>query len=117
MKKTIRELFYGSIYHCEKCGIKNLEIKALTGKLSEYRESLCSELTDKQKETLEKYDDLLGEISSLFNEEFFVEGFLLGAKIIKEALEQNKKIRLEYQAENFIYQAFLAIPRRILQPR
>ena len=90
MEKTIRELFYGNIYPCEKCGTKNSEIKDLTGKLSEYRESLCRELTDKQKEALEKYDDLLGEISSLFNEEFFVEGFMLGAKIIKEALEQNK---------------------------
>lgn len=56
MEKTIRELFYGNIYPCEKCGTKNSEIKDLTGKLSEYRESLCRELTDKQKEALEKYD-------------------------------------------------------------
>ena len=88
MKETIRELFYGNIFPSERCGNNNTEIKALTKRLCEGRGKLCNSLSNEQKELLEQYDDLIGEMYSLYNEEFFVYGFSLGAKIIKESLDK-----------------------------
>ncbi len=87
MKETIRELYYGNIFPCERCGSNNSEIKSLAKKLGECRERLTNELTDKQKKLLEEYDNLSSELSCLYHEEFFAEGFSLGAKIVKEAIE------------------------------
>ena len=42
---------------------------------------------NKVQELLEKYDDIFLELHAIFNEEFFVDGFSLGAKIVKEAIE------------------------------
>ena len=89
MKETIRQLFYGNIFPCERCGNDNEEIKSLSRKLIESRENLCKNLTEEQKEFLERYDDISCELHALFNEEFFVSGFSLGAKFIKEAIEWN----------------------------
>ena len=87
MKETIRELFYGNIFPCEMCGNNNDEIKSLSRKIIESREKLCENFTEEQKELLERYDDISCELHSLFNEEFFVCGFSLGAKLTKEAIE------------------------------
>ena len=87
MKETIKELFYGNIYPSERCGNNNAEIKALAKKLSEKRELLCKKLTEEQKEMLEEYDEISCELHSIFNEQFFVDGFSLGARLIKEAIE------------------------------
>ena len=87
MKETIRQLFYGNIFPCERCGNNNVEIKSLSRKLIESREKLRECLTEEQKSLLEQYDDMTYELHALYNEEFFVEGFSLGAKIVKEATE------------------------------
>ena len=87
MKETIRKLFYGNIFPSERCGNGNLEVKTLARKIGEKRELLCECLNEEQKEILEEYDELLSELHSFFNEEFFVDGFSLGAKIVKEAIE------------------------------
>lgn len=86
MKETIRQLFYGNIFPCEMCG-NTAEIKSLSRKLIESREKLLECLTEEQKSLLEQYDDMTCELYALYNEEFFVEGFSLGAKIVKEAIE------------------------------
>ena len=89
MKETIRQLFYGNIFPSERCGNGKEEVKTLARKIGEKRELLCQGLTEEQKKILEEYDDLLAELHSFFNEEFFVDGFSLGAKFIKEAIEWN----------------------------
>ena len=86
MKETIKELFYGNIIPCEK-SISSPEMKALTKSLWEQRKRLTISLNEEQLKLLEKYDDLQGELSSLTNEEFFIDGFTLGANIIKDILE------------------------------
>ena len=45
-------------------------------------EELVSTLTDKQKETFEKYKDCNREISEISEREIFLNGFRLGARII-----------------------------------
>lgn len=87
MKETIRELFYGNIIPYEK-SISSSKIKALLNSLKEQREKLVSGLNKEQMAILEVYDNLQGELSSIFNEEFFVDGFTLGAKIVKEAIDK-----------------------------
>ena len=87
MKETIRELFYGNIFPCEMCGNNNHEIKKITKRLNEAREKLCEGFTEEQIALLEIYDDVSLELHAIFNEEFFVDGFSLGAKIVKEAIE------------------------------
>ena len=88
MKETIKELFYGNIIPFEK-SISSPEIKSLLKSIFEQREKLASGLNKEQMEMLEGYDNLQAELSSIFNEEFFVDGFTLGAKLIKEVLDNN----------------------------
>ena len=88
MKETIKELFYGNIIPFEK-SVSSPEMKALTKSLWEQRERLTNMLNKEQLEALEKYDDLQGELSSLTNEEFFIDGFTLGAKFIIDIFFEN----------------------------
>lgn len=50
------------------------------------QEKIKSELNERQKELLEKYDECNNEYVSLTNEQAFSDGFCLGMKIAVEAL-------------------------------
>ena len=71
MKSILEELFYGNVCPNTDCRSKDKETK---------------ELTDKQKETLEKFDDCYNELTDINEREIFVYAFRLGARIAIEVL-------------------------------
>lgn len=81
MKNLVKELYYGNIHPNERCGADNLEIKQIYNKIQEKREAICKFLVDNQKIILNEYDDLLSELYSLYCEEYFEDGFRLGARL------------------------------------
>ena len=54
------------------------------------RDELGETLTDKQPETLEKYDEAMNEMHSVAEVEAFSYGFRLGVKMMIEALIKTK---------------------------
>ena len=52
------------------------------------RDELGASLTDKQKETLEKFEDCMNEMHSITERDAFSYGFRLGVRLMSEAFLQ-----------------------------
>ena len=89
MKSILEELFYGNICPNTDCRSKDKETKELMGYVADHHDTLLKELTDNQKETLEKFDDCYNELTDINEREIFVYAFRLGARIAIEVLFPN----------------------------
>ena len=58
MKSILEELFYGNICPNTDCRSNDEQTKELMVYIADHRNALKGELTDKQKEILEKFDGL-----------------------------------------------------------
>lgn len=83
---TLEDLYYGNLFPHEKCAKLDDEMKELLGLLNRNEEKLIATLSDKQKETFEKYKDCNQEISEICERNAFLNGFRLGARIIIEVI-------------------------------
>ena len=86
MKSVLEELFYGNLCPNTDCRSKEKEVEELMGYIADHHDNLLATLTDKQKETLEKFDDCYAELTDINEREIFVYAFRLGAKIAIEVL-------------------------------
>ena len=86
MRSILEELFYGNVCPNTDCRRSGEQVKELTGYLSDHHSALMGELTDKQKEILEKFDDCYSELTDINEREIFVYAFRLGARIAIEVL-------------------------------
>ena len=86
MKSILEELFYGNVCPNTDCRSKDKETKELMGYVADHHDALLKELTDKQKEILEKFDDCYNELTDINEREIFVYAFRLGARIAIEVL-------------------------------
>jgi len=85
MKETIRNLFGGKICPFEDLKASKEE-KQILQKINRYKELLLESIDNNRLEILEKYDNSLSELSDLYYEEFFINGFCLGLKLAVEGL-------------------------------
>lgn len=94
MKSILDELWYGNIDPQVDATRDNKEVKDLLSLAMQNREKLCEKLNDKEKETLEKYDDCIIEMNSLIEKETFRYGVSLGMRLSAESLFclENKNI-------------------------
>lgn len=83
---VLEELYYGNVFPNEKCAELNEQTKELLRLQNRNEEKLLSALTDKQKETFEKFKDCNREFSEISERQSFILGFKLGAKIIIESI-------------------------------
>ena len=83
--KTIDELWYGNVSPFDQCTRGDKELKELMKLVVRNREELDVTLTDKQKETLEKFEDCSNEMHSITEREAFAYGFRLGVRLMAEA--------------------------------
>lgn len=90
MRSILEELFYGNVCPNTDCRNQDQKTKELMGYISEHHNKLMNELTDKQKETLEKFDDCYSELTDIHERDIFVYGFRLGMKIAIEVLTADK---------------------------
>ena len=86
MRSILEELFYGNICPNTDCRSQEKETKELIGYFANHHDALLKELTDKQKEILEKFDDCYSELTDINEREIFVYAFRLGARIAIEVL-------------------------------
>ena len=85
MMKTIDELWYGNVSHFEQCTRGDKRLKELLPLMARNCEELEGTLTDKQKETLEKFEDCMNEMHSITEREAFSYGFRLGVQLMAES--------------------------------
>ena len=83
--KILDELWYGNISPFEQCTRGDKEFKELMKLVVRNREELDGTLTDKQKETLEKFEDCMNEMHSITELDAFSYGFRLGVQLMAEA--------------------------------
>ena len=86
MRSILEELFYGNVCPNTDCRWSGEQVKELTDYLADHHSALMGELTDKQKEILEKFDDCYNELTDINEKEIFVYAFRLGARIAIEVL-------------------------------
>ena len=86
MRSIIDELVYGNFCPNTYCRSKDKETKQLMDYIADHHDALSRELTDKQKEILEKFDDCYAELTDINEREIFVYAFRLGAQIAIEVL-------------------------------
>ena len=86
--KTIDELWYGNIAPFEQCTRDDKRLKELLKLVARNREELDSTLTDKQKETLEKFEENMNEMHGVCERDAFSYGFRLGVQLMAESFLQ-----------------------------
>lgn len=91
MKYILEDLFYGNVCPNTDCRSKTKETKELMGYIVDHHDKLNETLSDKQKETLEKFDNCYAELTDINEREIFVYAFKLGARIAIEVLTSDKE--------------------------
>ena len=86
--KTIDELWYGNIAPFEHCTRDDKRLKEWLKLVARNREELDVTLTDKQKETLEKFEECMNEMHSVAERDAFSYGFRLGVQLMAESFLQ-----------------------------
>ena len=81
----LEDLWYGNVNPHEAILTENRRFKHLLSLMGRNRDELSETLTDKQLETLEKYDEAINEMHSLAEVEAFSYGFRMGVQLMIEA--------------------------------
>ena len=89
MKSIIEELYYGNVCLEAACGNQDDEARELRNYILTHYEDLSSTLTEKQKETFEKFNDCTAELNCMTERDIFKYAFRLGARIAIEVLMPN----------------------------
>ena len=84
MRSILEELFYGNVCPNTDCRSNDEQTELLMGYIADHHDALFKELTEKQKETLEKFDDCWNELTDINEREIFVYAFRLGMLIAIE---------------------------------
>lgn len=83
---TIRKLWRGEISPRERRLPHDNTIKILSEQMNDELNKFITELSEQGKSHFEAYDELSLQISSICEEDSFIEGFRLGTKIILDVL-------------------------------
>ena len=84
----IKGLWYGNVSPFEQCTRGDTQLKELLSLMARNREELEETLTEKQKETLEKFEEALNEMHSIAERDAFSYGLRLGIRLMAEAFLQ-----------------------------
>ena len=86
--KLINELWYGNVSPFEQCTRGDKQMKELLSLMARNRDELGEGLTKKQKETLEKFEEVLNEMHGIAERDAFSYGLRLGIRLTAEAFLQ-----------------------------
>ena len=85
-KSILEEFYYGIVCPCTDCRSTSDETTELMSYLAAHHKTLSDGLTDKQKETLVKFDDCQCELIDINERELFIYAFKLGMRFAIETL-------------------------------
>ena len=82
----IEDLWYGNISPCERDIKRSSEYSDVLERIVQLEADLHARLNDEEKEILEKFVNCTNEMCCISEREMFVQGFMLGAKLIIEVM-------------------------------
>ena len=86
MHETIKSLWWGNCRTGERYFRKDSEYGRLAKRQTELADALREKLNSEEREMLEKILNISAELSSVSEEELFVDAFQLGARLAMEIL-------------------------------
>ena len=84
---TLEDLYYGNISPHERYIKRGTRVDKLVKLVCKNEEELNLGLTEKQKETFEKFKDCTSELSCITEWEAFSSGFILATRIMVEVMQ------------------------------
>ena len=84
---TLEDLYYGNISPHERYIKRGTRVDKLVKLICKNEEELNSGLTEKQKESFEKFKDCTSELSCITEREAFGSGFILATRIMVEVMQ------------------------------
>ncbi len=84
---TLEDLYYGNISPHERYIKRGTRIDKLVKLIFKNEDELNAGLTEKQKETFEKFRGGQGELTCVTGREAFTAGFILATRIMVEVME------------------------------
>ena len=82
----LEDLWYGNVRPTERSIVRGSKLDNLMNLLCQNEDDLMSGLTEKQKESFEKFKDCQSEITDFLETEAFTSGFTLAVKIMVEVM-------------------------------
>ena len=82
----IEDLWYGNISPCERDIKRSSNYADALERIVQLETALHARLNDEEKELLERFVDCSKEMCCISEREMFVQGFMLGAKLIIEVM-------------------------------
>ena len=86
---ALEDLWYGNIRPGERTIRRGSELDNLLKLLCQNEDDLMRSLTDKQKESFEKFKDCQSEITDCLETEAFTQGFTIEVKLMVEVMNSN----------------------------
>lgn len=84
---TLEDLYYGNITPHERDIVRGSKTDKLVKLLCKNEDELTAGLTEKQKETFEKFKACQDELSGITEREAFSDGFILATRIMAEVMQ------------------------------
>ena len=81
------DLYYGNISPHERYIKQGSKVEKLVKLICKNEDELNNSLTEKQKETFEKFKDVTSELSCITEREAFTAGFILATRIMMQVTE------------------------------
>ena len=85
--KVLEDLYYGNISPHERYIKQGSRVDKLVKLICKNEDELNNSLTEKQKETFEKFKDVTSELSCITEREAFTAGFILATRIMMQVTE------------------------------
>ena len=89
MRKTLEDLYYGSITPCDQQMAPDSELEKAVARVTKYENQLMEQLEEIDQETLTKLIRSQHEINSITATENFIPGFRLGVRLMAECINDN----------------------------
>jgi len=84
---TLEDLYYGNISPHERYIKRGTRIDEFVKLICRNEDELNATLTEKQKETFEKFKDCTSELTCITEREAFSSGFILATRIMMEVMQ------------------------------
>ena len=89
MRKTLEDLYYGSIIPNEQQMTPGSELKRAVDRVTKYENQLMEQLRETEQEILTKLIRSQPDINSITATENFILGFRLGVRLMAECMDDN----------------------------
>ncbi len=83
----LEDLWYGNVRPTERSIVRGSKLDNLMNLLCQNEDDLMKGLTDKQKESFDKFKDCQSEITDYLEREAFVSGFTIAVKLMVDVMK------------------------------